>query len=260
MALNWRWISLINVRPITPTCASTRSGSATVPTAAFSTPRIHPRNIRTSIPSISSATIGGSLWQELKGVVEHWIGEGVRIFRVDNPQTKPFPFWEWLIGSVKREHPEIIFLAEAFTRPKIMHRLAKLGFTQSYTYFTWRNTKQELIEYFTELASTSRANISGPIYGRTRRNPAGVPAIRRSSGLPVARRLWLRRSAPATAFTDRLTSSWNTSAGNGQGGIPRFGEIPDPPMAPERPDSLSDYIARLNHIRRENPPCNATPD
>ncbi len=80
--------------------------------------------------------------------------QGVRIFRVDNPHTKPFAFWEWLIAEVKREHPDVIFLSEAFTRPKVMYRLAKLGFTQSYTYFTWRNTRSELIEYFTELTRT----------------------------------------------------------------------------------------------------------
>jgi starch synthase (maltosyl-transferring) len=92
------------------------------------------------------------LWSELKSVVEYWISQGVRIFRIDNPHTKPFPFWEWLIGEIQRARPDIMFLAEAFTRPKIMHRLAKLGFTQSYTYFTWRNTKGELTEYFTELS------------------------------------------------------------------------------------------------------------
>ena len=94
------------------------------------------------------------LWQELKSIVDHWIGEGIRIFRVDNPHTKPFAFWEWLISDVKRRHPDVIFLSEAFTRPKIMYRLAKLGFTQSYNYFPWRNTRSELIEYFTELTRT----------------------------------------------------------------------------------------------------------
>src|SRR4029453_10953247 len=78
--------------------------------------------------------------------------ECVRTFRVHNPHTKPFPFWEWTIGEIKRAHPDVIFLSEAFTRPKVMHRLAKLGFSQSYTYFTWRNTKQELTDYFNELA------------------------------------------------------------------------------------------------------------
>ncbi len=91
------------------------------------------------------------LAEELKSVVLFWIAHGIRIFRVDNPHTKPFAFWEWLIGEVQRDFPEVIFLAEAFTRPKVMYRLAKLGFTQSYTYFAWKNTKAELTEYFTEI-------------------------------------------------------------------------------------------------------------
>jgi len=95
-----------------------------------------------------------SLWQELKRVVEFWCAHGVRIFRVDNPHTKAFRFWEWMIADVRRRYPDTIFLAEAFTRPKIMKYLAKLGFDQSYTYFTWRNTRGELIEYFTELTTT----------------------------------------------------------------------------------------------------------
>ena len=94
------------------------------------------------------------LWEELKSVVLFWAGHGVRIFRVDNPHTKPFAFWEWLIAEVQREHPDAIFLAEAFTRPKVMYRLAKAGFTQSYTYFAWRNTKQELEAYFRDLTQT----------------------------------------------------------------------------------------------------------
>jgi starch synthase (maltosyl-transferring) len=92
------------------------------------------------------------LWQELLSVVLYWVDQGVKVFRVDNPHTKPFPFWEWLIGEVKRNHREVIFLAEAFTRPKVMYRLAKLGFSQSYTYFSWRNTASELYQYFTELS------------------------------------------------------------------------------------------------------------
>ena len=91
---------------------------------------------------------------ELKSVIIFWIEQGVRIFRVDNPHTKPLPFWEWLIGSIKMEYPETIFLAEAFTRPKIMYRLAKLGFSQSYTYFAWRNTAYEIRKYFEELTKT----------------------------------------------------------------------------------------------------------
>ncbi len=92
-----------------------------------------------------------ALWEELKSVVLHWIDQGIHVFRVDNPHTKPFAFWEWMIGEIKREHPEVIFLSEAFTRPKVMYQLAKLGFTQSYTYFAWKNTSWEITEYFTEL-------------------------------------------------------------------------------------------------------------
>ena len=95
-----------------------------------------------------------SLWQEIRRVVDFWVDQGVRIFRVDNPHTKPFAFWEWLIAGVQEKHADVIFLSEAFTRPKIMYRLAKLGFSQSYTYFAWRNTKWELEQYFAELTAT----------------------------------------------------------------------------------------------------------
>jgi starch synthase (maltosyl-transferring) len=94
------------------------------------------------------------LWEELKSVVFYWIKNGIKIFRVDNPHTKPFHFWEWLISEVRKAHPEVLFLAEAFSRPNIMSYLAKVGFNQSYTYFTWRTSKQDLIEYFSELTHT----------------------------------------------------------------------------------------------------------
>jgi starch synthase (maltosyl-transferring) len=92
------------------------------------------------------------LWDELLSIVLYWIEQGVTVLRIDNPHTKPFAFWEWLIGEVKRRHPDVILLSEAFTRPKVMFRLAKVGFTQSYTYFAWRNTPAELAQYFTELS------------------------------------------------------------------------------------------------------------
>jgi starch synthase (maltosyl-transferring) len=95
-----------------------------------------------------------NLWQELKSVIDYWIEAGVRVFRIDNPHTKAFGFWQWMIGEVRKQNPEVIFLAEAFTRPRIMERLAKAGFNQSYTYFTWRNTKQEIEQYMTELTQT----------------------------------------------------------------------------------------------------------
>ncbi|WP_211100043.1 alpha-1,4-glucan--maltose-1-phosphate maltosyltransferase [Acuticoccus kandeliae] len=96
------------------------------------------------------------LWRAQRDVVLFWVDHGVKIFRVDNPHTKAFPFWEWMIAEVQADHPDVIFLAEAFTRPKVMHRLAKIGFTQSYSYFTWRNTKHELMEYMTELTTTEK--------------------------------------------------------------------------------------------------------
>ncbi len=102
------------------------------------------------------------LWNELKSVLQFWIAHGISIFRVDNPHTKPFAFWEWVIDEIQRERPDVIFLSEAFTRPKVMRLLAKLGFTQSYTYFTWRNHKQELIEYLIELTRTEVADYLRP--------------------------------------------------------------------------------------------------
>lgn len=108
---------------------------------------IYPLDFETSDPE--------GLWMALKGVFDHWIDEEIRIFRVDNPHTKSFPFWEWVIGEIRAEHPDVIMLAEAFTRPKVMHRLAKLGFNQSYTYFAWRNSRHELTEYMGDLEAVS---------------------------------------------------------------------------------------------------------
>jgi starch synthase (maltosyl-transferring) len=103
-----------------------------------------------------------SLWLALRDVVQFWCDQGVRLFRVDNPHTKPLPFWEWLIADIRSRHPDAVFLAEAFTRPKVMYRLAKIGFSQSYTYFTWRNTKAEIEAYSTELAETAPKDFFRP--------------------------------------------------------------------------------------------------
>ncbi|MEO8462279.1 MAG: alpha-1,4-glucan--maltose-1-phosphate maltosyltransferase, partial [Chloroflexota bacterium] len=102
------------------------------------------------------------LWAYLEGVFRHWIEQGIRVFRVDNPHTKAFPFWEWALARIKADHPDVLFLAEAFTRPRVMYRLAKVGFSQSYTYFTWRTKKQELTEYFTELSRPPVSEFFGP--------------------------------------------------------------------------------------------------
>ena len=95
-----------------------------------------------------------SLWDELLSIVLYWVDQGIRVFRVDNPHTKPFRFWEWLIAKVKEREPDVLFLSEAFTKPKVMHKLTKVGFTQSYTYFAWRNYKHELVEYVKELTQS----------------------------------------------------------------------------------------------------------
>lgn len=195
-----------------------------------------------------------SLWAELKSVFEFWIEQGVKIFRVDNPHTKPFPFWEWVIGELKKAHPELIFLSEAFTRPKVMHRLAKLGFTQSYTYFAWRNTKQELTDYFTELTQGEGREYFRPnVWPNT---PDILTEFLQFGGRP--------------AFTCRLLLAATLAASYGIYG-PAFELQEHEPREPgseeykdsekyqlrhwdlDRPDSLRDLIARVNAIRRENP-------
>jgi starch synthase (maltosyl-transferring) len=194
------------------------------------------------------------LWEELKSVVMFWIGEGVRIFRVDNPHTKPFSFWEWLIDDVRRQYPDVLFLAEAFTRPKIVYRLAKLGFTQSYTYFTWRNTGQEITEYFTELTQPALRDIFRPnLWPNT----------------PDILSEYLQTGGRA-AFVTRLVLAATLGANYGIYG-PAFELCESRPIQPgseeylhsekyelrdwaiERPDSLRDLIGKLNRIRRANP-------
>ena len=195
-----------------------------------------------------------ALWRELKGVMDHWIGEGVRIFRVDNPHTKPFPFWEWLINSIKVEHPEVIFLAEAFTRPRIMHRLAKLGFSQSYTYFTWRNTQQELTEYFTELARHhSREYFRPNLWPNT---PDILPEFLQYGGRPA---FMLRVALAATLGANYGIYGPAYELMEHEARDPGGEEYLDSEKYQlrqrdlRRPDSLRDYIARLNRVRRENP-------
>lgn len=195
-----------------------------------------------------------SLWLELLEVVRYWIGQGVRIFRVDNPHTKPLPFWEWLIAEIKKEHPDIIFLSEAFTRPKTMYRLAKGGFTQSYTYFTWRNLKWEIERYFQELTQTVVKEFFWPnLWPNT---PDILPEYLQLGGRP--------------AFLIRLTLAATLSTNYGIYG-PAFELCVSEPREPfteeylnsekyeihhwnlDHPGSLKPYITRINRIRRENP-------
>jgi starch synthase (maltosyl-transferring) len=195
-----------------------------------------------------------ALWEELKSVFDYWIDQGVRIFRVDNPHTKPFSFWEWAIGEIKQRHPEVLFLAEAFTKPAVMYRLSKLGFSQSYTYFAWRNTKQEITKYFSALVETEVREYFRPsLWPNT---PDILPEF-----LQVGKR---------PAFMVRLILAATLGASYGIYG-PAFELCENTPLQPGSEEylnsekyelkhrdllsagSLRDFIARINQIRRENP-------
>ncbi len=195
-----------------------------------------------------------ALWAEIESVFEFWVEQGVRIFRVDNPHTKPFAFWERTIGNLKQRHPDLIFLAEAFTRPKIMYRLAKLGFTQSYTYFTWRNAKPELQEYFTELTQTDVREFFRPnLWPNT---PDILHEYLQTGGRPA----FLARMVLAAT----LGASWGIYGA----AFELCERIPREPGSEEylnsekyevkrweldRQDSLRKEISRINRIRRDNP-------
>jgi starch synthase (maltosyl-transferring) len=194
------------------------------------------------------------LWIELLDITRFWIGQGVRIFRVDNPHTKPFGFWEWLIGQIKRDEPDVLFLAEAFTRPKVMYRLAKLGFSQSYTYFTWRTAAWELRGYFTELTTPPVSDFFRPnVWPNT---PDILHEVLQHGGRP--------------AFELRFVLAATLAASYGIYG-PAFelGEhVPREPGSEEymdsekyeirrwdldAPDSIAPLIRRVNAIRRAHP-------
>ncbi len=194
------------------------------------------------------------LWEELKGVFFFWMDQGIRIFRVDNPHTKPFAFWEWLIGEVKKKDSSVIFLSEAFTRPRIMYRLAKLGFTQSYTYFAWRNTKWELEQYFTELTRSEvkeffRPNVwpNTPDILTEYLQMGGRPAF--MARLILAATLGASYGIYGPAF--ELCENQPREAGSEEYLNSEKYEVKNWDL--DRPDSLKDLIARVNRIRQENP-------
>jgi starch synthase (maltosyl-transferring) len=191
------------------------------------------------------------LCAELKSVFDFWIDRGIKIFRVDNPHTKAVPFWEWVIGQIHAEHPDVLFLAEAFTRPQMMHQLAKVGFTQSYTYFTWRNSKAELTEYLTELAHTEQSYFFRPNFW------PNTPDILHE---------YLQSGAPA-AFKVRVALAALQSPNYGvYSGFELLEHTPVRPGSEEYLDSekysyrprdyevdhsIAEFITRLNHIRSD---------
>ena len=192
------------------------------------------------------------LWHALRDVVQFWVGQGVRIFRVDNPHTKPMPFWRWMIADIRDRHPDVIFLAEAFTRPKVMYRLAKEGFTQSYTYFTWRNTKQEMTEYLTELNTPPVSDFFRPNFFVN--TPDINPPFLQTGGRPA----FLIRAALATM----LSGLWGMYSGFEiceSAPLPGREEYLDAEKYEIRvrdfnaPGNIVAEIAALNRIRREHP-------
>jgi len=193
-----------------------------------------------------------ALWEALRDVILFWTEQGVRIFRVDNPHTKPFPFWEWLIREVRARHSDVLFLSEAFTRPKIMKTLAKLGFSQSYTYFTWRTEKHELQAYLSEITGHPERNYFRPNFFVT------TPDI-----LPVqlqAGETWLFKARFALAAT--LSSNYGILNGFElieHEPIPGREEYIDSEKYEiktrdwDKPGNIKDYIGRMNGFRRTNP-------
>jgi starch synthase (maltosyl-transferring) len=194
------------------------------------------------------------LWEELKSIFEFWIKQGVRIFRVDNPHTKPFAFWEWLITDIKSRYPEVIFLSEAFTRPKVMYRLAKLGFSQSYTYFTWRNLKWELTEYLTELTGTEVKEFFRPNFWPN--TPDILSDYLRDGGRPAFMTRLVLAATLATNYgiygpafelcENRRRDNESEEYLNSEKYELKHWDI-------ENPDSLKSLITLVNGIRRQNP-------
>jgi starch synthase (maltosyl-transferring) len=194
----------------------------------------------------------GPLWEEMRRVVEFWLGHGVRTFRVDNPHTKPVRFWEWLIESVQRRRPDVIFLAEAFTRPKMMKALAKAGFTQSYTYFTWRNEKRELIEYLEEI---TRPPVADYFRGNLWPNTPDILHETLQKGGPPAFKLRLVLAAT-------LSSVYGIYSGYELGERVPVREGSEEYLDSEKyeikardwnaPGNLVEFITAVNRIRREN--------
>ena len=193
------------------------------------------------------------LWQGLRDVVLLWVEHGVKTFRVDNPHTKPLPFWEWMIGEVRARHPEVIFLSEAFTRPTMMYRLAKVGFSQSYTYFTWRDGKQELIDYITELTTTAPREFYRPHFFVN--TPDINPHFLQTGGRPGH----LIRAALAAT----LSGLWGVYSGFELCDAAPLGpgkeEYLDSekyevkPYQARRPGDIVDEITLLNRLRRAHP-------
>jgi starch synthase (maltosyl-transferring) len=191
------------------------------------------------------------LWRAIADVVVGWIERGVRIFRVDNPHTKPFPFWEWLIQDIRRRYPDVVFLAEAFTRPKPMLYLAKTGFSQSYTYFTWRNTKAEIAEYFNALAQGNIREYFRPnLFANT---PDILPEFLQRGGKPAFK---IRLVLAATLGANYgVYSGFELCENRGVPGTEEYLDSEKYEIRPrdwDRPGNIKEFVSRVNQVRRGN--------
>jgi starch synthase (maltosyl-transferring) len=194
-----------------------------------------------------------ALWQELQRVFEFWIEHGVTIFRVDNPHTKPFRFWEWVLTELKRRYPETIFLSEAFTRPKVMKYLAKIGFSQSYSYFTWRNSKDEIVEYFTELTQTPVREYFRPnLFANT---PDILHAYLQRGGRPAFQvRLVLAATLGASyGIYSGFELAENVPLRSGSEEYLDSEKYQIRVRDYQRADSLAEFISQINAIRKNHP-------
>lgn len=193
-----------------------------------------------------------NLWQELKSVFDFWIDKGIKIFRVDNPHTKAFPFWHWVISGIKKENPDVIFLAEAFTRPKLMYRLAKCGFTQSYTYFTWRNTKKELTEYINELTGTEVREFFRPNFWSN--TPDILPEYLQYGGRPafIARVILAATLSSNYGVYGPVYELCLSEALSDKEEYKNSEKYEIKQWQRDNDSSLKELIAKINRIRKEN--------
>jgi starch synthase (maltosyl-transferring) len=190
--------------------------------------------------------------QEIRAILRFWIGHGVKIFRVDNPHTKPVDFWEWLTGEIQAAHPEVIFLAEAFTRPKVMRALAKAGFTQSYTYFTWRNTKAELTEYLTELTQTPMKDYFRPNFFTN--TPDILMPILQRGGAPAFKMRLVLAATLSPAYG--IYSGYELCENEAVPGTEEYLNSEKYEIRVRdwnRPGNIKSFIAKINQIRHDNP-------
>jgi len=212
-----------------------------------------PKKYQDIYPFDFSGPAWKALWEELRSIFLFWIEQGVTVFRVDNPHTKPLPFWRWCLASIRKSHPEVIFLAEAFTRPKVMYALAKGGFSQSYTYFTWRTTKRELTEYVRSLGQPPVSDFFRPNFWPN--TPDILPEHLQfgTRGTFIGRAVLAATLAPSWGIYGPVFELQEKAARPGAEEYAQNEKYQVRSWRLDHPDSLAPVIERLNRLRREHP-------